>query len=447
MSQPQPVVIVGAGYSGTLLAVNLLRYGGHVVLVEREGAALARGLAYATREMDHLLNVRAANMSAFPDDSSHFLRWLGYSAPDVADRFIPRQTYGDYLTDLLAKVKADAPDRLTLVEGEAVAVDGAGTSLSLADGRILQGQAIVLALGHFTPMALPQLAALSEPWLVTNPWQGELAQGLPAKGKVLLIGTGLTAVDVAITLDKAGFEGSITALSRRGLPPRAHMATGPAVTPVKRHEARGSWLLRHIRQRSADIGWRQAVDELRPHSQHVWRQHDLAARSRFLRHARPWWDVHRHRIAPAVAQRIEQMQDAGRLRFTGGKLLGADVIEGMAQVTWRPCGSQQSETDRFDRVILCTGPESDLTRSAHPLLASLLGSGNARPDPLHLGLDVDHVGHLRDAMGQRQRHLFAIGPITKGEAWEIVAVPDIRRQVWDLARYLTHTHWVGGEGL
>ena len=82
-----------------------------------------------------------------------------------------------------------------------------------------------------------------------------------------------------------------------------------------------------------------------------------------------------------------------------------------------------------------------------PLLRELIATGRIRADVHHLGLDVDHTGRVRRADNQPQPRLFAVGPMTKGEAWEIIAVPDIRRQVWHLARLLTASHWVGGEGL
>ena len=70
------IAIIGGGFSGTALAVQLLRRsGGPVTLIERSGA-WGPGLAYGTRCDRHLLNVRAERMSLFPDDPDHFTRWL-----------------------------------------------------------------------------------------------------------------------------------------------------------------------------------------------------------------------------------------------------------------------------------------------------------------------------------------------------------------------------------
>lgn len=444
-----PVVIVGAGFSGTLLAVNLLRLGARVVLVERNHDSLARGVAYTTRQPEHLLNVRASNMSAYPDDLSHFQRWMGFSSAEQANRFVPRLTYGQYLREQLMNALSAAPDRVVIKQQEALRIETLADrqALYLSSGERVEASAVVLALGNFAPAGLPVLAGLSAPVLAENPWAAAATQGLAGVEEVVLIGTGLTAVDVALSLDKAGYRGRITALSRRGLEPRAHALVGPVAGQVARPEARGSRLLRALRQRAAEVGWRHAIDELRPHTQSLWRLHDTAAQARFLRHLRPWWDVHRHRLAPPVADRIAALKAEGRLRFVAGKLLSAEQAGGKAILHWRPRGQEGTQILEAGRVITCIGPEGDLARCDHPLLRGLLASGQVRADAHRLGLDVDHVGRLVNAAGRRQDRLLAVGPITKGEAWEIIAVPDIRRQVWDLARYLTHSHWVGGEGL
>lgn len=444
-----PVAVVGAGFSGTLLAINLRRHGVDVVLIERDSAHLAKGLAFGTQGPEHLLNVRASNMSAFPDDPGHFLRWLGFAGEDQASRFVPRLTYGHYLRELLFGEVFGAEGRIAVREGDVQAVDfdPDGARLRLADGTRIAARAVVLALGNFPPSPHPVLAALPEGTYFADPWAQGAVAGLERLDHVLLVGTGLTAVDVVLSLESAGYRGRITALSRRGLRPRAHAEHGPAVDPVRAPQARGSWLVRSVRCRAGEIGWRAAVDELRPHTQNLWRRHDLAAQSRFLRHLRPYWDVHRHRIAPAVAARLERLEAEGRLDFRAGRIVEAEAGGQGARLHWRPRGEDGVQVIEAGRIIGCTGPEGDLARVAHPLLQGLLAAGQARPDAHRLGLDVDHLGRVRDAMGQPQSRLFAVGPVTKGEAWEIIAVPDIRRQVWGLARYLAGAHWVGGEGL
>ncbi len=449
-----PVAIVGAGFSGTLLAINLLRHGVRVVLIEKDDANLAKGLAFGTRQPEHLLNVRAVNMSALPDDAGHFLRWMGFSGSDLENRFVPRLAYGHYLRELLIEALAAAPGRADVLSGEVVAArfDREHAVLTLSDGEELPCRSVVLALGNFPPDAHPVLASLPSPACFSDPWAPGVLDDLDTLDHILLVGTGLTAIDMAVSLDRAGFTGRITALSRRGLRPRSHAETGPNVTPVSRPQADGTALVRQIRQRAKQVGWREAIDELRPHTQHIWRRHDSTAQARFLRHLRPYWDVHRHRLAPQVAQRVDAMEKQGRLRFLAGHLVSAEVAGGertgaVVRIGWRPRGGDAVSRMVVDRVIGCTGPSGDLAKSPDRLLRILLSAGHIRPDVHRLGLDVDHIGRVKRANGQGHDRLFAVGPITKGEAWEMIAVPDIRRQVWSLARQLANAHWVGGEGL
>ncbi|WP_260610631.1 FAD/NAD(P)-binding protein [Sphingomonas sp. IC081] len=444
-----PVAVVGAGFSGTLLTINLIRQGVRVVLIERSQAQLAKGLAFGTKGPEHLLNVRAANMSAFPDDQANFLRWIGQAGEEQANRFVPRLTYGLYLRELLIKALSDAGPKAQIVHAEALSARFGDRTVTvvLDDGSEIAARSLVLALGNFPPTPHPALAALPPERRFSDPWNPAAVADAAALDHVLLIGTGLTAADMILSLDKAGFKGRITALSRRGLKPHAHAETGPAVDHVPAPDARGSALVRQIRDRAKAIGWRAAVDEQRPHTQNLWRRHDLAGQRRLLRHLRPYWDVHRHRLAPDVARRLAELEAEGRLEFVAGKLVGSDVAGRGVAVDYRPRGEEEFRRIEVCRVINCTGPEGDLLRSGLPLVKDLVAQGRVRPDAHRLGLDVEHLGRVRDADGKPQDTLFAVGPVTKGEAWEIVAVPDIRRQVWNLARYLADAHWVGGEGL
>lgn len=450
------VTIIGGGFSGTLLAINLLRHDGpRVTLIER--AALGRGIAYGTRQTEHLLNVRTANMSAFPDQPDHLVRWLsshdhGFDAAD----FIPRRLYGGYLRDLLDTAAASSPGRLDLVAADALAVEerGDGHRVRLSDSRHVDTDAVVLALGNLPPHVPATLQPVADhPAFIRNPWSiqpalGDLSHGLSEADTLLLIGSGLTMVDVAVQLDSAGFKGRMIAISRRGLLPHRHASGG--AHPARRRERPApplSRMLRAVRDRASDIGWRSAVDELRPFTQAIWQSADDATRARFLRHLRPWWDVHRHRLAPRVADRIACLIEAGRLEVRAGKICHAEVADKKLNVVWRARGTATTTTLDVSRIINCVGPQGDVTQVDEPLLGDMIAHGTIRPDAERLGIDVDATARVRSFDGQANESIFAVGPMTRGAFWEITAVPDIRRQVWDLARYLSNAHWVAGEGL
>ncbi len=437
---PQHVAVVGGGYSGTLQAIELLNRGARVTLIERR-PPLARGVAYGTAHSDHLLNVRARAMSALADRPDHFADWLAGKGLGGADDFAPRRTYGAYLGELLDGAKAAAGDRLRAIEGEAIDVTSGGPVeiVTLQGGRTISADAVVLALGNLPPERMRGIDAdaFGPGVYVSDPWKEGVAAHLTGADTVLLIGTGLTAVDAALMLDSGGFRGRILALSRRGLLPRAHAdtplnAAGMPAPPEPNARA----LIRCVRAHAAEVGWRAAVDSLRPVTQALWAGAGPAERQRFLRHLRPWWDVHRHRIAPSIAARIRGMQEAGRLEIAAGKIVDAASDGTHAAVTWRARGSDAHQQLRARRIVNCTGPQADIGRAGEPLLDALLAAGRIRPDSCRIGIDVDAECRAVDRSGAPAPRLFAVGPMTKGAFWEIVAVPDIRQQVRRLAERL-----------
>ena len=445
------VAIIGGGFSGSLQAINLLRHDGpRAVLIDR-ALAPGLGLAYGAAHPAHVLNVRAANMSALPDDPGHFVRWLeAHGVADAAGAFVPRLTYGAYLRELLDHARATAGDRLRVVHGDVVdVVAGTAVDVRLSDGCLLPVDAAVLAVGNLPPHDPPGVPAdgLPEDRYRGDPWAPGVTEGLGPDDTVLLIGTGLTMVDVALKLETEGFGGRIVALSRRGLLPRRHGAAHPVDRLNERPVLAASHLLAQVRERGEAIGWRNAVDELRPFTQGMWANASEAERTRFLRHLRPWWDVHRHRLAPAIGDRLAAMQARGQLSVAAGKTIALQATGDGIRVTWRPRGSVSACDLDVARVVNCTGPQGDLGRSTDPLLRRLTTRGSIRPDAARLGIDVDSGARTVAANGSANDWLFALGPMTRGAFWEIVAVPDIRVQTWNLARRLSNAHWVEGEGL
>ena len=449
------VAIIGAGFSGTLLAINLLRHDGpRATLIERRRQA-GRGVAYSTVHPEHLLNVRAGNMSALPDDPKHFVRWLEARGLGGATSFAPRALYGDYLDELLGAAVARGDGRLTIVAGDAVDVapEGAGAAggmvTRLADGRTIAADTVALAIGNLPPLVPGGIDPQALPAGVyhADPWTGNFTDGLAGDDTVIVLGTGLTMIDVAMLLDAQGFGGRLVALSRRGLIPRAHAAIPPAEPISERPTPEALAAVRAVRARAAAIGWRGAVDEMRPFTQSLWRAMPLAERARFLRHVRPWWDVHRHRIAPQVAERLGAMRTAGRLEIVAGGIVDARPIPRGVRLHYRPRGAAGMIAIDAARIVNGTGPQGDLMRSNEPLLAALRDRGLLTPDPLHIGIDVDQDSQTVARDGTATDRLLLLGPMTRGAFWEIVAVPDIRRQAWSVARRLANAQWVEGEGL
>ncbi|MGL5839931.1 MAG: FAD/NAD(P)-binding protein [Sphingorhabdus sp.] len=443
-SSPQHIVIVGGGFSGTLLAINLARhFGPRITLIER--GKKSGGLAYNTQNLSHLLNVRANNMSAFPDLPDHFADWFSNHG-GCPDGFASRAVYGRYLSELLEKTQ-NRHTNIDILTGNVQHAEVLTDSvkITVSGGRQLSADIAVLAVGNLPPHPPPGFdPPMFGSLYASDPWNCNFANGLNDTDRVLLIGTGLTAIDAALTLDDASFNGTIIALSRRGLLPHAHGSAQHANSIYDINEKAFIGLLRSVRRRANKVGWRTAVDELRPLIQRIWQRANDKERAQFLRHLRPWWDVHRHRIAPQVAARIEEMQLSGRLQVVAGHIVATYPHEGTVRVVWRIRGSAVHIEDQFTRIVNCTGPGGDLTRSSEPLLNGLTNEKIIRADATRLGIDVDAQCRTINSHGQPNDRLLAIGPLTRGTFWEITSVPDIRRQVWDMARRLSNAHWVEG---
>lgn len=434
---PAPVIaVVGAGFSGVMTALNILKRSADakVILFERR-TPFGLGAAYATHNPDHRLNVRAGNMSAWPDDPGHFVRWLSRErfALGPAD-FATRADYGRYIQQQVVEIAEGAAGagRLVVTPDAVVGIEpgGDGWRLRCSMGRAVTAHAVVLALGNPPPARPPgvdEALAASEAY-VADPWRWDAAQ-LPA-GPVLLIGAGLTMVDVALSLHDAQPGRPMLALSRRGLTPLEHDGAPPLVLPTPPANDLSpleafSWL----RTAAAEHGWRTAIDAIRPATQALWRGWSAAQKQAFLRHARPFWDIHRHRLAPLVARRIGALRATGQLVLTAGKIRGLRLeADGFALCRWRGRGQDTGYAFRAVRVINCTGPTGDVLTSSDPLIQDLVRRGLARPDPLRLGFDVDDDNRVRDLSGEASPTLLAVGPATRGTSWETTAVPDIRIQ-------------------
>ena len=451
-SSRQRIVIIGAGASGALMAAHLMRRRPadlDITLVE-SGHEIGRGLAYATENPSHLLNVRAANMSAFADDPGHFARWLATQADaphgggDPEFRFVSRGLYGRYLESLVREHlgRSAAPGGLALVRDEArdARVTPEGVEIALAAGPSLRADLAILACGH------ESVVDDGSPFI--SPWADPVGGGAPLDAALLILGTGLTMVDTALALHERGHRGRIVALSRRGLTPHAHRSVTPLpiegeAAPFDRDLPRLLHWLRGLARAHVGQGgdWRSVVDGLRPHTQAIWRAMSPRRRARFLEHARPWWDIHRHRMAPEVAARFGALVADGKLEIVAGRLLEARRVGEGTEAVLRRRGAQAEESLSVARIISCKGVTSSPDRSANPLVRSLFAAGLARADPLRIGIEVAPDCAIVDRDGRPSQRLFAIGPMSQAAFWEIIAIPDIRLQTAALAARLAS----GGE--
>jgi len=436
------VVILGGGASGTLTAVALaaLPDVGPLTLVDR-GGAFARGIAYSTQEPGHLLNVPAGRMSAIPDQPSHLLEWLAArgATPDP-EAFLQRRLYGAYLGELLGATGSRG--KRVVDRAVALSSDGAGLRVDLAGGSALRARAAVLALGNFPPelppgwSALPPRLAWRTPWASPEDWP-------PPEAEVLLLGSGLTAVDVVLSLGARGHRGRIHLLSRRGLLPATHPPRMLAAVPVGPRPQRLRALLRMFREAAEREDFRAVLDTLRPELAALWRGLTHPEQRRFLRHLRPWFDVVRHRIPPEVGACIAALEAEGRLVRHTGRVVSIAEQDGRVALRYRPRGARTLAVLAVDVAVPTTGPVMDVRALDDPLVQSLLASGQARPGPHGLGFATADDGAV---LGPLRDRLWTLGGLRRGELWESTAIPEIRVQAREVAETLAGRLRTAGAG-
>lgn len=175
-------------------------------------------------------------------------------------------------------------------------------------------------------------------------------------------------------------------------------------------------------------------DGLRPQTQALWQSLSDAQRSRFLRHALPWWSIHRHRVAPDVHERFSELVAEGIVKIHAGYVRDIEAdADGRAVVTYRQRGRDTVAAFDADWIVNCTGMErAGIGHS--PLLQAMRDRGMIAMDPLRLGITVDNGSRVVGPDGTVQRGLYAAGALTAGQFWEITAVPDIRVQAEAVAR-------------
>ena len=440
------VAIIGGGFSGTVAAIRLLSspqrngpslpFGSKIVLIEPGRAG--EGLAYRAGPDYWRLNVPAEKMSAFPERPNDFLDFARARNPLVSGGdFLPRAWYGDYLSDRLELARRRSPRWLSFerARARATAIDVARSSarIWLDDGAVIEADRVLLALGNSQAAGpVPGAGeAVNDAWNLR--WMERLPTYVP---RVLLIGTGLTMIDIALAIADKRPDVRMTAISRHGLLPQVH--ENPTHLDATKFDAaallgRGP-LSRRLRRFRAEVvasggDWRAALQQVREAMPGLWRVAPRRLRRRFLRHLRSYWDVHRHRVPAETGKKIETLRQRKRLDIRAGRIVETRRIKDGIVVAWRARGSDAVREDFYDAVINVTGPDGDPTRSTCPLVKSLVDQALCEPDGLGLGWGTDPDGRLIDANGNATGVLYYIGPLLRARHWEATAVPELRVHV------------------
>jgi len=436
------VVIVGGGFCGAIVALHLAREAGKAVEIDivEPRPLLGGGVAYSAPDTAHRINVPAARMSAFSEDIGHFDRWLRQT--DILARdpeteiagghlFPPRLEFGRYLDELVRTEATAKAGRLTHRRTRVTAIEGG--AVHLEDGEVLQADRVVLALSHPPPNLPARLQPLKDdPRLIRDPWRANALDSVPRDGHALIVGTGLTMADIVASLAKAGHRGPVTAFSRRGLLPRGHafeatdligdFATDPSPTALD--------LLMRIRAEVAKavgrgLPWQVVLDAVRRDGGTVWGALSLAERRRLLRHLRPFWDVHRYRVAPQPEAQLKAWQAEGRLEVMAASLAAVEATEDAVRVILRRRRDGKRIEVQAAAIILATGPAHDRLFEQIPALAGLAAAGRLEADPLGLGIAVDPQSRVIDREGKGDDRLWVAGPLARARFGELMGLPQV----------------------
>ncbi|MGZ3504420.1 MAG: FAD/NAD(P)-binding protein [Vulcanimicrobiaceae bacterium] len=423
------VAIVGAGLAGCTVAAQLGVYaspGLRVLLFDPNPPG--PGNAYATRVRAHLLNGPLRAMSAMPGDEAHLTRWAG----EPGDRLIERSRFGAYLSELIDRTLQDRSN-VRYIQNEVIDIFPSGGGFTVVDsaGARRYAQTVVLAFGNALPgdAFLPS-ALRADMRYVADPWRFD---GSDCAGDVLCIGSGLTAMDVAATLNEVAPVNRVHFVSRHRLLPLVEEPAARGLDPATLDLDTTSphALLRTMRRAAREFAarggdWRCIAESIRKDTPAIWHRWSLRERRRFLRHLQPYWSIHRYRVPPAIAEVCSEMEAQGRLVRHRGSVVGVEINERALRIAIERAGAHDEVV--VHHVVNCTGPEGDVIRIDRLLIRNLLRRGLIRPDPLRLGIDATPDLRVIGSHGAPRSNLFTLGPPLRGLWYETTAVPEIRDQ-------------------
>lgn len=450
------IAIIGAGASGTITAIQLLRklnVKAKVSLIEKREEAIYRGAAYSGSLPYQPLNVTASRMSIFnhlPDDFYNWLkenRQAGAEEEITKDTFVSRRWFGDYMTSHVERAKALSKlADLEVITSTAVDINYDVPKncyqLLLADNTTLKADYLIFATGNEMPFdVLKNCSAGIEASYAANPWQGNVLEKIKSDDDVLVIGTGLTMVDYVVSLKKSGHKGKVYALSRNGYLPLPHTASQDFVFDLYDEPKDIHQLLPEVKKRftaaaARGIEWQNVLDAMRPRTARLWKGLDAVSKKYFLSRFKTFWEIHRHRMPVASADALKQMEQQGQFVLLAGNIVSAVKQQQKIAFTYTPRHASENKTIAVDYVINCTGPLGDYYKCENNLVKNLLNKGWMQQDDLKLGIKTGVRGEIIQQNGVVLQNAFCVGPMRKAMEWESTAVREIRTHAENLAFHI-----------
>ncbi len=443
MSPARPTVaIVGGGFSGAAVAYHLVRANVPASLIVFEPRArIGAGLAYGGDDPVYRVNVPATRMSLLPNDDTHFARWLASSGvlardPEAlsgVDAFPRRQDFGRYVDQALRPFLAEG--RVRHERDAVVSVRRVSDAwlVRTTNGRETLADLVVIATTHPGPALPAELRGLSDdPRLVVDPLADGALDRVSDSERVLLVGSGLTAADIIATLDARGHRGRIVMISRRGLrslghPPRPFPPEGDFLGEPARSATELLVAVRRAVRCATAAGrtWHPVLDAVRAQGDGIWRALSPDARQRIVRHLRPFWDIHRFRVAPQIDAVLDRKLADGSLELRKARLGAAQAEPASISIDLRDVRRNATTRETFDTIVVATGPAHRDILGLQPYLRELADSGFVALDALGLGLHTSHNGRAIGISGRPEPTLFIAGPLARGTFGELIGLPQV----------------------
>lgn len=473
MSRVPRVVVVGGGVSATAFAVQLVRrtqVAVEITIVEPR-AQVGRGLAYSATDPDHRLNAPLDIHWIDPTRPHELREWCESENLLERDRgcwtangqvFLRRSDLGEYLTEQLKRHATDARTGSTIRH-----VRDTAMSARLVDdvyrirtkaNQDVEGEVLILATGNPVPaLRLPFLPEhRSDSRIISNPLEPNCLDRIPASARVLVVGSGLTALDINSTLVRRNHHGGILVVSRRGLRPKPQSPETLQAPPKQPelglevpefistkplHVAAWTKALREeiARRKAQGQNWYPAFDAVRDVVWKLWPTLKTAEKLRFLRRLRVFYDVHRFRTPPMNDAIVADAELRGRVRYAEATLRSVETRAECVRVELASRSKGMHGWYEFDFVVNCSGLDAGSAWRSNPLLHMLIGSGKLRLHATGIGFEVSERCEAVDAADTAQPTLRIIGPPTAGAFGDPVAIPFIANQVHRMLPHLLST--------
>jgi uncharacterized NAD(P)/FAD-binding protein YdhS len=449
------ILIIGGGLSGTLLALNFIRKSIsalEVIILEKNIDFINRGIAYQTMFDLQPLNVPVSKMSLYSDKPNHFFDWLGskkehYNSilPEFeGGTFVPRRIYGDYIESVFKEEVKNNNNVKIIVKHESalniVQIDNKLKVETTNDSYLVDD--VVIAIGNFPPSDIPAITKFSltnHPSYKSNPWQTNIFEKIDTNSNVLIIGAGLTMLDMLIKLNNLGHKGKILVISRNGFIPQKHNIVKPYVLQFpefmpKDLIAVNRWFRNEIKKAKADgYDWRAVIDALRDKTSEIWANFSEFDKELFLKKLRPFWEVHRHRMPQKTSDLVEKLIKEGQLEIKAAEITHIQSNEESLCVSYQDKKSKANLQFDTDLILNCTGPENNLRKINNPLVINLVEKGLIVPDIFNLGIKNGEKGHIINKENNEITNIYTIGSLRKGRLWESTALKELREQAEEIA--------------